>query len=96
MLESYNGSSGVATVPLGECLPVGILPALIGHRTCRALFMSGFAQVGHGSSRAWFVLDMVRPEHRSYRAWSLSGFALFGQGTTRALYTSAAELMTCA
>jgi hypothetical protein len=96
MLESYNGFSGVATVPLGECLPVGLLPALVGHRTCRASFMSGFAHVGHGSSRAWFVSGMVRLGHRSYRAWSLSGFAPFGHGTTRALYTSAAELLTCA
>jgi hypothetical protein len=25
MLQSYNGFSGVAAVPLGECLPVGLL-----------------------------------------------------------------------
>jgi len=73
MLESYNGFSGVATVPLGERLPVGLLPALVGHRTCRALFMSGIVHVGHCSCRALFMSGIAHVGHCTCRALHMSG-----------------------
>jgi hypothetical protein len=71
MLKSHNGLSGVATVPLGECLPVNLLPALIGHRTYRALFMSGIGTCG--ALLMWDIAHVRRCSCRALRDSAAGG-----------------------